>query len=292
MKPAHSRLSRRRRTAALLLATSLAATPVAADVEIVYLGNEGVAIGDGRMQILVDALFGDGLAGYPSVPPEIRTRLERAKGEFSAVDLVLATHHHGDHFDAAAVARHLTANPGAQFVSTPEAVSLLLARPGASAFEGRARALVPAEGDRETLTLGEIRLTAYNLHHGRDRRPPVANLGFRIEIGGRIVLLVGDTEASFEEISDLGLADEGVDLALLPYWHLFRDEAEAGVRRTIDPDRVAVFHLPRPDAPRRWFGEQVDLEGTVRFLRQAWPGVVILHRNGDRIVLGDDSARR
>ena len=38
---------------------------------------------------------------------------------------MLASHHHGDHFDAEAVARHLASNPGARFVSTRQAVDRL-----------------------------------------------------------------------------------------------------------------------------------------------------------------------
>ena len=65
------------------------------------------------------------------------------------------------------------------FVSTPQAVTQLLALPGADAFTGRARAVLPTENSHRTLAFDALRITAYSLHHGRGRRPAVENLGFQ-----------------------------------------------------------------------------------------------------------------
>ncbi|MFQ5351382.1 MAG: MBL fold metallo-hydrolase, partial [Thermoanaerobaculia bacterium] len=105
----------------VLLAGVRAATAGAGEapeVQVIYLANEGFLLEAGETKVLVDALFGEGLRGYPVVPAPIRAELEGARGRFAGVDLILASHFHGDHFDAAAVARHLRANPGAVFLST------------------------------------------------------------------------------------------------------------------------------------------------------------------------------
>lgn len=176
-------------------------TPAA---EITYLANEGFLLAGGGEKVLVDALFGDGLAGYAVVPAELRSKLEAAQPPFDGVDLVLATHFHDDHFDPRAVGRFLAAAPQARFVSTPQAVERL--RTEYDGFEGiapRVRAVLPAEGDAERLESDGVALTVYNLHHGRGR--PIENLGFLVEVGGARLLHVGDTMVDAEELAVLDL---------------------------------------------------------------------------------------
>ncbi len=69
-------------------------------VSVTYLANEGFLLAAGPLQVLIDGLFDDGIDGYPAVPEAIRQRLEAGSGPWAVIDLVLATHHHGDHFDA------------------------------------------------------------------------------------------------------------------------------------------------------------------------------------------------
>ena len=58
-----------------------------------------------------------------TVDPELKQ--QSVARRFAGVDLILASHFHGDHFDAASVARHLRANPEAVFLSTNQAVAEL-----------------------------------------------------------------------------------------------------------------------------------------------------------------------
>ena len=58
----------------------------------------------------------------PDRAADLRRRIETAEGEFDRLDLVLVTHSHKDHFNAAAVIRHFGNNPQAQLISTPEVV--------------------------------------------------------------------------------------------------------------------------------------------------------------------------
>ena len=166
----------------LILATPWAAA-AGEGVELTYLGNEGFLIAAGETRVLVDALFGDGLSGYPVVPPVPRRQAEEAAGSFAGVDLVLASHHHGDHFDPRAVGRHLIHNQGARFVSTQQALERL--RRGFDGYDrvaGRVAGFWPGEGERAAFSHAGIRLTVLNLHHGRGRNPPVQNLGLLIDV--------------------------------------------------------------------------------------------------------------
>jgi L-ascorbate metabolism protein UlaG (beta-lactamase superfamily) len=115
---------------ALLAASAGSAADGSSEValRVRYVGNEGFVVeGDGR-RVAIDALFGEGIPGYAAAPAPLRAELERGTGEWGSVAVALATHHHGDHFDPAAVGRFLEANPEARFVSTPQAVERLRPR--------------------------------------------------------------------------------------------------------------------------------------------------------------------
>ncbi|MCP4653821.1 MAG: MBL fold metallo-hydrolase, partial [bacterium] len=79
--------------------------------------NEGVLIETGGKKILVDALFREPNPAYAAPPKEVLEKLETAQPPFDDVDLILATHNHGDHFDARSVVRHLRHNPRAVFLA-------------------------------------------------------------------------------------------------------------------------------------------------------------------------------
>ena len=96
-----------------------------------FIGNEGVVVDSGQSAIAIDAMFGDGAGPYADTPPALRDALEAARGAWRNIDLILATHGHPDHFEARAVVRHMRSNPDAHLVTTPQAVAMLSAEPGA-----------------------------------------------------------------------------------------------------------------------------------------------------------------
>ncbi len=267
--------------AALVLGLALtgvsgaAETQARAGVEVTYLANEGFLIAAGDARVLVDALFGDGLAGYETVPAATRRELEAASGSFAGVDLVLASHHHGDHFDPRAVARHLENNPGARFVSTRQAVERLRRVAGFERFADRVEGHWPAEGETAAVEHAGIRVTVLNLHHGRDRRPPVQNLGFLIEIGGLRLLHVGDTEVTVEDVRPYALGDAGVDVFFAPAWTFTYDVwrpvlAEVGARARV------VMHLAAEGAPAGTFGPDGTRAKRLERIRAADPDAIVL----------------
>ena len=251
----------------LLLGTHLAVLADGGGVEITYLGNEGFLIAASETRVLVDALYGDGLRGYPVVPAAERRRAEEATGPFAGVDLVLASHHHGDHFDPAAVGRHLAHNPEARFVSTEQAVeSLRRGFAGWADVAGRVAGFWPAEGERAAFEHAGVRLTVLNLHHGRGRKPPVQNLGLLIDVGGLRLLHLGDTEVDADDVRPYKLREEGIDVALVPYW-FFLDDSFRPVLDEIGARHAVAMHLPSPDAPKSYFEPGNDLEGLKAAIR-------------------------
>jgi len=257
----------------LLIALALAPAALRADrLEITYLGNEGFLLTDGEHTVLVDALFGEGLDGYPTVDPAIRGSMEAAEPPYDAVDIVLATHHHRDHFDPHAVARHLRNNPRAVFLSTPQAITKMRSEvEGFAALEPRAHGILPEEGTRHSVRLVGLDIELLNLHHGRSRVPTVENLGFLFELGGSLLLHVGDTVATKEEFASLNLKEQGIDIAFLPSWLVAYDDWAGVASEGVGADELIVMHLPVPDAPDQFFAPFAGFNGLLEEIESRHP---------------------
>ena len=273
---------------ALLLAGSPASAqppqpaPDAVPLEVTYLANEGFLVEAGGVRVLIDALFGSEVTGYPMVPDTMRSRLERAKGEFSGVSVALATHVHRDHFDPAAVARFLTADSEALFVSTPQAAARFKSEaPDAESLLPRFRGVLPAPGEAELLEVGDVRVRALNLHHG-DRVPPVDNLGFLVTLGGQSFFHFGDTEAKLEDFRPYLDLLRDTDVALLPFWFLASDWRAEMVRDQIRPGSIVVAHMPVPTAEAGYFGRWRSYDNLVRVMLDAFPKARIPRGSGER----------
>ncbi len=269
-------------------AAQSAAPLVASDLGARYVANEGFLVEGGGKRVLIDGLFGDGVSGYPVSPAGVRDRLERGVGEWAGIGVALATHFHPDHFDPGSVGRFLEANPGAVFISTPQAVAKLRETyPDAPGLFARARAVLPAEGSVERLEIDDIGIEVLNLHHGL-RDPPVQNLGFIVTLGGERFLHFGDTEAKIDDFVPYleRLAD--VDLALLPFWFLSSAWRAEMVRDRIRPRRIVVAHLPLPTAPGSYFGRWQSYENLVRTIRDGFPQARFPRSSGETLDLTAD----
>lgn len=227
---------------------------LAQPVEVTYLGNEGFLIESGSQSVLIDGLFGSGLSGYPVVPQATREAMESASGKFADVDLILASHHHPDHFDARSVFLHLTNNPEARFFSTLQAVQKLQALENWKQIESRVQIATPPEGQSFSYEHSQIQILSYNLHHGKDTTRPVENIGWLIRIGGKELIHLGDTVVTAEEIAPLRFQEERIDIKFVPFW-LFLDSNASKMMEQIPALHTIVMHIPEAAAPEEYFGD-------------------------------------
>ena len=92
-----------------------------------YVANAGMLVSIEGASFLIDAPTREGITPDETSPADERTRLEEAKPPYDAVDAILITHWHEDHFSPEAAAAHLGRNPRAVFISSPEVVTRLRA---------------------------------------------------------------------------------------------------------------------------------------------------------------------
>lgn len=191
------------------------------EVEITFLGHGSLILSSGGTVVHVDPY--SKVADYAALPK---------------ADVVLITHEHQDHLDAAALQAIRTEKTR---VVASAAVAAQVA--GATALENGAR-----------LTLGTIgveAVPAYNIKHERSPgvpfHPKGRGNGYVVTMAGLRVYVAGDTE-NVPEMKSLA----GVDVAFLPMNlpYTMTPEMAADAARMVNPKILYPYHFGETDTAR------------------------------------------
>ena len=222
-----------------VLAATLAITsgmgaqaPVPSPPAIRYVANAGVLVTVEGHRFLIDAPIRDGIPPYATSPVDERARLESASAPYDAVDAILITHWHEDHFSPEAVAAHLRRNGRAVLVSSPEVVARVRAVAAHLPVQ-RLRGILPAPGRSEAVTVGSVPVRVLRIRHNPTRRLPEQHVGFLIGEAAP-VLHVGDADPAGDNFGLLRNLPK-VDVALLPFWYVLDDASRRFVADAIGP---------------------------------------------------------
>lgn len=211
-------------------------------LHLTYLGCEGVLIRSAAGAVLIDALFGEEAEPFGMPPAGARDALRHARPPFDAVDAVIATHFHGDHLDADAVADYLRASRRARFLSTPQAAGRVIDAAG-PALADRVHALTPVAGVREAAQVNGVRVECFGLSHGRVNYADVEHLGVVVRLGGRSILHLGDGIIDEKTLRAAGVLDETADVAVLPFWFLTYPFGRRLMQRSLRPRATFAVHI-------------------------------------------------
>ena len=250
------------------LPTGLVENPTQQDgVALTFLANEGVMLSSGGKKVLIDALFLKYERGYAVPADSTLASLQQARRPFDSVNLVLVTHRHGDHFHPMPVTAHLRANTRATLVTSKQVIDSLRGyAPARSLPAERLMAGTLRPGARRRENIGGIQVELLGLPHGG--HPRVEHLGYIVELGGRRVLHVGDTDFSEETFAPFRLDTARIDVALLPYWAVTNRKSRQVIERWIRPRQVLAFHVGTRE------GDEVT-----RDVRTAVPSAITLVRS-------------
>jgi len=151
-----------------------------------------------------------------------------------AADLILITHHHGDHLDATAL-NHIRKSDTKTILT--EVCLENLKDPGET--------IVMKNGDRQTILDIPIEaLPSYNMVHKRPGGEPYHPRGignaYLVELGNKRVLIGGDTE----NIPELKVLKD-IDIAFLPMNlpYTMTPEMVADLARAIQPKILYPYHF-------------------------------------------------
>ena len=249
------------------LASYITGMATSQTVTVTFVANEGVLLSSRSGKVLIDALF----RSYKDfvVPSDsLRQAMEAGRPPFDSVNLALATHWHGDHFEPRPVFSFLRANPGATFLASRQVLDSLARYEPARSLP--ARQLVPSTmepGTRRRLTVNGITVDVLGITHGTGRNRAVQHLGYLVELDGVRVLHLGDSWVEDHTFKPFRLDTMRVHVALVPSWLLRNAETRAVIIRDIRPRTVMAFHLGRDDEAR-----------VTKEIHQAMPTAIILFR--------------
>lgn len=219
---------------------------------ILYLANEGLLLSSDGEAVLIDGLHRPYEPEYAVLEPEARGLAERAEGPFAAVELVLVSHPHRDHFDADAVRSHLSHNSDARLISSPQVVEAVTAGLPDDASIRRQIDPVPyAPGQSQRHEVGRIAVELIGLPHGSARFADVHNLAHIVTLAGVTLLHVGDASLDDPILAGLDLPARSLDVASLPYWYFLGEDGFATVQRLIGARRYYAVHIPPNDSQVR-----------------------------------------
>jgi L-ascorbate metabolism protein UlaG (beta-lactamase superfamily) len=212
--------------------------PVSApEVRVTYVGNAGFLIAIDDKKILIDSLFSGFPGGY-TLPGDIQDKMALGLPPFDGIDLALATHSHGDHFESGLVRRFLANNPAAVFGSTPQAIASL------SGFPGRVIAFQPGKNEPAADDVRGIHVEAIYLSHGAPEagREEIANFGYLVTVNGVTLFHSGDIDAAFigfDAFRSLRLPEKKIDVAFLQHFYLLDVPGE----RKLVREGIAARHI-------------------------------------------------
>jgi L-ascorbate metabolism protein UlaG (beta-lactamase superfamily) len=216
----------------------------AADLEVTAIANEGFLVRAAGKAVLVDALF-RATAPHPDFyqqgPSEtLLMRMISGEGEFSRVDLVLVTHHHADHFDAATAVAFLRRHAESVLIGTDSVREAMAELAGFA--EVSDRVLAPS---LDWATCAALPVNGVDVRVCRARHsgiPSVTNLVYRVDLSGVSFVHEGDVDLSDKTFTGLGLAEDGLDLAFLHSWWVSSDEGRSATLRDLHPSRIVLMH--------------------------------------------------
>jgi len=213
-------------------------------IEVTYIANEGVMISSGTKKILIDALFPKVNTTYEAPPADVLEKMETAQAPFDKIDLILATHNHGDHFEANSVARCLQNNPETVFISTPQAVENIknnFKNFAEIKHQVKTEKLEPQQSIEKTVNGINVKIIR-TIHSGGNQT--TQNQMYLLSIGGKKVFHEGDSGGQLETFENLGLEKEGIDVALIHFWFLLVPHGREIVNKYLKPKNIVLIHTP------------------------------------------------
>lgn len=215
-----------------------------------FLANEAILVVAGETKLLFDPLFSTSY-GYPLVDPETRAQIMAGEAPYDGVDVILVSHVHGDHFDAAAINAYLAAHPEVLLVAPAQAAGQLQltagwdpafsARIHAIAFDEEIREMsLPANGVADAVRID----TVYIPHAGN--RPHIQNMTYRVTLNEMATVMhMGDAtpEPAIYVTHAEFFGAQTTHRAFPPFW-IIGEWGEAVAQERLNADTVTGIHAP------------------------------------------------
>ena len=218
--------------------------PNASALEVRYIANEGVLISTRDKRVLIDGLHRLYEPEYAYLPDAEREKIEAARPPFEAIDLILVSHKHLDHFHPESVGSYLKSSPKTILATSQQVVDEVAAK--YSAYESIKSRITPITytlKSRQPMKLAGIDVEVLGVGHGSGRHATIQNLGHVILLGGKKLLHIGDADINAEIFDAFDLDQQSIDIAFLPTWFLTSKSGQELVEQHIKPKHIIAVHV-------------------------------------------------
>jgi L-ascorbate metabolism protein UlaG (beta-lactamase superfamily) len=212
---------------------------------LTFVANMGVLLSSGDSKVLIDGLFNKPNRIFRTPAPETIESIMKGEPPFESLDLVLVTHNHSDHFDAALAVDYMEAQPEPFFVVPSDAVEMMQKVSHEwSKISSRVISLDIKVGEYVKRDVVRIPLTIGRILHDSYLKTPM-NLVYLIGINGWQVFHGGDNTWKPDQYRKFGLTTVPVDLAVIGYaWPLSPHRPfRLFFQEVFKPNHLALGHV-------------------------------------------------
>jgi L-ascorbate metabolism protein UlaG (beta-lactamase superfamily) len=219
---------------------------LAQKVEIEYLANECVLIKAENSLVIIDGVFKRKFDYLDVLSDEELSKIERAKNPYESIDFILATHFHGDHFNAELVGEHLLNNINCTFLGPSETVNNFKNDfKNYDLISNRVNVETPNLFESQIVRFKNVEITVLRFEHfGNSPWKEAENVAYLISIDGRKILHLGDSKIDAQSLAKFSLEKENIDVAIIPYWMVGSTEQKEIIEKHITPRKILVAHIP------------------------------------------------
>lgn len=221
---------------------------IQAQVKVTYIANEGVLIESGEQKVIIDALFDKYYEDYLHPTEDMLEKMIDGEAPYNGIDLLLSTHIHRDHFAPSVTGRFLKGHPETRLISSAQ-----LAQSIRDDYAEGASVTSRMEGIKRDTEIHQrevngIKVSAFFIYHSGSSNPQmrnIENMGYLVEIGGKRILHLGDSDMGPKRFAELDLKSLNIDIAMVPYWYMADETGVKIIRESIQPKNLLGIHYPR-----------------------------------------------
>lgn len=240
-------------------------------VHATYIANEGIFIESANGNILIDGLFDEYYDYLASPPLSLTDSLINGDGVYNNIDFCLVTHTHADHFDPSMTIRMLENHIETTFISTAQAYDSLSSELEKSTYADRVKSLnegvVSHQQDKSGITI-----QSFFAEHIGENNKNILNLCFMINIAGKKILHMGDSDTKMELFDKSGLYGIAFEVAFVPVWMLLSEEGKEIITKHVNTKQLVAIHFPN-------VGGEMMLKG----IQQQYPDAIVFTEVGQRV---------
>lgn len=213
-------------------------------INLTLIANTGILIEYEGSKLLVDGIFGPEGHSFSNIEAETWMQMKKGQGIFEAVDYLLFTHDHPDHFSPSMALEYLK-HQRPKGIFLPEAQGEDFQELEQYIQKEKIPCVLIEKGSKYKVTYRpEVNLAIkyYDSIHLDEKFYEVAHFCFLISLGGRNLLFTADIDFFRPQL--LELKDEKIDIVFVNPLLYHGKKGQEFLREIIQPETIIVYHVP------------------------------------------------